>query len=290
MSEQSIQQIERDLERDREALAQSLAALRDRMRPASLLSHSAASLKSGAAAVVARATGGLMRGSDREDTVPAASDDAPALAGTRFEALSRWEDEGGPPAPVPEDPEEEWLVEARGLRGRALDLLARIDDAARRGLAPAADLARHRAEVVAAFTAETTTALGRGLESLGEAARAQAIAARERVYIARMTVASRARTEVEAQPLTAAAVAAAAGAALAWLLPRTETEDRLLGATRDRLLGDLKRLARHEAMQASDLAQGLSAAFRRDLDRAAAVFAPPAPLNGSGAHRAQRTH
>lgn len=290
MSEQSIPEIERELERDREALAQSLAALRDRMRPASLLSHSAASLKSGAAAVMARATGGLLRGSDREEGATSATDDSTALAGTRFEALSRWEDEGGPPALEPEDPEEEWLVEARGLRARALDLLARIDEAARRGLAPAADLARHRAEVVAAFAAETTTALGRGLESLGEAARAQAIATRERVYIARVTVASRARAEVEAQPLTAAAVAAAAGAALAWLLPRTETEDRLLGAARDRLVGDLKRLARHEAMQASDLALGLSAAFGRDLDRAAAVFAPSASPDGPGAHRAQRAH
>lgn len=274
MSEQSISEIERALERDREALAQSLAALRDRMRPASLLSHGAASLKSGAAAVVARATGGLMRGTDRQDASDAA--EPPALAGTRFEALSRWEDEGGPPAPEPEDPEEDWLVEARGLRARALDLLARIDEAARRGLAPAADLARHRAEVVAAFAAETTAALGKGLETLGETARAQAIAARERVYVARVTVARRARAEVEAQPLTAATMAAAAGAALALLLPRTEAEDRLLGGTRDRLAHDLKRLARDEAMKASDLAQGLSAAFHRDLDRAAAIFTPNA--------------
>lgn len=270
MSEQSLSRIEGELERDRAALAQALAALRDRMRPASLLSRGAASLTSGAAAVVARATGGGMRASAREDGTPSATAEGPALAGTRFEALSRWEDEGGLPASEPDDPDEDWLAEAQRLRVRALELLARIDEAARRGLAPAADLARHRAEVLAAFAAETTVALGRGLDTLGGQARAQAIAARERVYVARVAVARRARAEVEARPLTAAALAAVAGAVLASLLPRTEAEDRLLGGARDRLAHDLKRLARHEAIQVGDLAEGLSAAFRRDLDRTAA--------------------
>lgn len=292
MSYQSIPEIERTLERDREALARSLAALRDRMRPASLLSHGAATLKSGAETVVTRVSDGLARGANW--LTGRDGDATPALAGTRFEALSRWEDEGGPPAPdaapLPEEPEEDWLVEARGLRSRALALLARIDDAARAGLAPAADLARHRAEIVAAFAAETSTALGRGLESLGEAARSEALVARERIYMARVAVARRTRAEVEAQPLVAGAVAAAAGAALAWLLPRTEAEDRLLGAAGERLAGELKRLARREAMQVSALALGLSAALWRDVDSAGTVPAAPDRQAGSDAHHALHWH
>ncbi|NHB76008.1 hypothetical protein [Rhodobacter calidifons] len=292
MSYQSIPEIERALERDREALARSLAALRDRMRPASILSHGAASLKSGAAAVVARASEGLARGADWLTGQDGQA--SPTLAGTRYEALSRWEDEGGPPAPdaepLPFEPEEDWLVEARDLRARALALLARIDDAARTGLAPPADLARHRAEIVAAFAAETAIALGRGLESLGEAARSAALEARERTYLARVAVAQPARAEVEAQPLVAVALAAAAGATLACLLPRTEAEDRLLGTARDRLAGDLKRLARPERLLAGDLAPGLSAAFGRGLDRAEAAAAAPDGQTGSDARHALHRH
>lgn len=292
MSEQSISAIERALDRDRETLARSLAALRDRMRPASLLTQGTASLKTGAAALVERASAGLARGADLLSA--RTTEEASALAGTRFEALSRWEDEGGPPAPLPgpetEEPDEDWLVEARGLRARALGLLERIDAAARAGLAPAADLARHRAEVVAAYAAETSATLGKGLESLGEAARSQALEARERIYLARVAVADRARAEVEAQPVVACAVAAAAGAALALLLPRSEAEDRLLGAARDRLVGDLKRLAGHEEMLAGNLALGLRAAYRRDPDRAAKALAPQAARNGTDPQRPTHLH
>ncbi len=300
MSDQDIREIERSLERDRAALAQSIAALRDRMQPSSLVAEGKAALKSQTgpllsqldhavrakpvmAAVAGVALAAVVLGRRAAaDTTDAGA--APALAGTKYEAITRWEDEGGPPAPEPVDPEESWLTEARGLRDKAQAMLARIDHAARRGLAPAADLARHRAEVVAAMAAETRTALGKGLGSLGAAARDQAILARERIYLAKIAVAEKGREKVEAQPLIVGALVAAAGAVVACLFPQTETENRLLGETRDRLADDLKKMAKEEAMQASDLARSLTSAMKSDLGRVATVFTPTEPPRPSRQH------
>lgn len=285
MADGTIHDIERDLDRDRAELARSLAALGGRMRPSALVEE-------GKAAVIAR-TGPLVSQLDQVvrarpvmaavagvalatlligRRADAAGDPTPALAGTRFEALTRWEDEGGPPAPGPVDPEEDWLTEARGLRTAARGLLARIDEAARRGLAPAAELARHRAEVVTVLAAETRGALGRGLETLDAVARQSALQARERVYLARIALEEKGREKVEAQPLMAGAVAALAGAALACLFPQTEAEDRVMGEARDRLARDVGQAAWRQAAEASDLARAVKEALHSDAGRIAAMF------------------
>ncbi|MDZ4087528.1 MAG: hypothetical protein U1E69_12105 [Tabrizicola sp.] len=298
MSERSMTEIEQSLERDRQALAQALVALRHRLDPATLISEGKAALMSQAQPLVSRVDG-VVRGhpmaaaaagvaiaalifgrkaiSDRDD---AGSVAVPA----RFEALTRWEDEGGPPAPEPVDPEEDWLTEARGLRLNAKQLLRQIDDAARRGLAPAAQLAKHRAEVMSALAVETRTVLGKGLESLTEAARDQALQAREKVYLGRIALAEKGRAQVEEHPLLTGALVAAAGVALAFLFPQTETEDRLMGEARDRLLDDAITAAKSEAVKASELAQTLGSALKSDIASAASVFTP------SGQHQTSARH
>ena len=288
MTGYSIAEIERSLESDRAALAQSLVQLRDRMRPASLMAEGkdalvrqrapALSMLDRAvrgqpmmAAVAGVALAGLAFGRQRTSDVEA-SGAVPAMAGTKFEALTRWEDEGGPPAPEPVDPDEDWLHTAQGLNDKARALLAQIDDAARRGLAPAAQLAKHRAEVLAALAAETTAALGKGLGTLTGAAREQALLARERIYLGRIAMAEKGRKSVETSPLLTGLAVLAAGAAVAYLFPQTETEDRLLGEARDQLAADVKTAVRREAVNASALGRTLSAALRRDLDSAAGLF------------------
>ncbi len=186
----------------------------------------------------------------------------PVTPGTRFEALTRWESEGGPPADDPVDPEEDWLKHARGLRYSAKQMLRQIDDAARRGLAPAAQLAKHRAEVVSALAVETRDALGRGLETMTGVAREQALQARERIYLGRIAVAEKGRQQVEEHPLLTGAVLAA------------ETEDRLMGEARDALLDEAFTAAKTEAMRASELAQTLGSALKSDVQHAASMFTP----------------
>jgi hypothetical protein len=288
MSQDTIHDIERALERDRVALAQSVVALRNRLRPANLIAEGKEALLQQAspilnkvdgvvrgqpivAAVAGVALAALIFGRRAVSDIEAAGA-VPAMAGTKFEALTRWEDEGGPPAPEPVDPDEDWLTEAQGLRETAGGLLRQIDDAARRRLAPAAVLAKHRAEVVAALAVETRAALGKGLGSLTGAAREQALAARERIYLSRLAMAEKGRQTVDARPLATGLAMAAAGAALAWLFPPTETEDRLLGEARDRLLADAKAMARREAVNATELGRMLSAALRTDMERAASLF------------------
>lgn len=295
MTNPSMHEIESDLARDRAALAASLLALRERLNPATLVAEGKQALISQArplvspmvdrfdsavrgqplvAAVAGVALAALVFGRQRAagDKDPAAL--PPALAGTRFEALTRWEDEGGPPAPEPVDPEEDWLGEARGLRERARRLLAQIDDAAWRGVAPAAQLARHRAEVMSALASDTRTALAKGLGSLTDAARDEAMKARERIYLARVVMAEKGRASVGAHPLVTGAAMAAAGAAVAFLFPQTEAEDRLMGDASDRLSDDLLAMLRSEAAKASDFASVLGGALKSDMTRAASVFTP----------------
>lgn len=293
MTDQSIHQIEQALEQDRQALAQSLVALRERMRPSALMAEGKDALMAQAAPLVSKLDGavrgqpvvaamagvalaalvfGRRRGSDLDDAGA-----VPAMAGTKFEALTRWEDEGGPPAPEPVDPEEDWLSDARGVRARAQDLLRQIDDAARRGLAPAAQLAKHRAEVLAALSAETTVALGKGLGNLTGAARQQALQARERVYLGRIALAEKGRQAVETSPVVTGLALAAAGAAVACLFPQTETEDRLVGEVRDQVADELKTTVRREVTRASAFGRTLTEALKTDMQRASALFTPPEP-------------
>ncbi len=293
MSDQTSLSIEAALEQDRAALVEALADLRDRLAPATLLAQGKAALAAEArpllaevdqairsqplvAAAAGVALAALVFGRKRAEPEVAP---VPVMAGTRYEALTRWEDEGGPAAATPPDPEEEWLAEATALRAKAGALLARIDEAARSGLAPAADLARHRAEVLAALARDTRAALAKGLGAVGGAAREQAIVARERVYLSRIALGSGGRQTVQIvreHPFAAGAAMAAAGAALALLLRPTETEDRLMGETRDRLMAETGAALREEAVKASELARCLTDALGHDIDRARRVFQPSA--------------
>jgi hypothetical protein len=292
MTSKTIHDIERELEQDRVALAQSLIAVRNRLRPSALLAEGKDAFLQQASPILSRLDGAvrgqpvmaalagvavaaLIFGRRALSDLDAAGA-VPAMAGTKFEALTRWEDEGGPPAPDPVDPDEDWLNKAQKLRDTAQGLLRQIDDAARRGLVPAAQLAKHRAEVVSALAAETSAALGKGLGSLTGAAREQALTARERIYLARIAVAEKGRQTVDASPLMTGAAVAAAGAVLACLFPQTEVEDRLLGEARDQLSADVKATVRREAVNASALGRTLSAAFKTDLKQAARLLTPTA--------------
>ena len=304
MSDMTSKEIERSIERDRMALAQSLVDLRERLTPSALIAEGKAAFMAQArplsqplvarldgavrgqpvvAAVAGVALAALVFGRHRAKSAADASGAELVLAGTKFEALTRWEDEGGPPAPAPVAPEEHWVGEARGLRSKATAMLAQIDDATRRGLAPAAALARHRVEVVGALAHDTSTTLGKGLESLTEAARDQALKAREQVYLTRIVLAEKSRAAIDGHPIAMGAALAAAGAALAWMFPTTETEDRLLGETRDKMLADLRATAMTEVTNASELARSVSTALGSDIRRIDATLRPEHAWSGASA-------
>lgn len=246
MFDRNLKQMQRTLAQNRGALAQSLDVLTDRLTPSHLMAEGKHVMRAQAGPLfsqlialarrqpVAVAVAGLgvaafVLGRRRPSALGGSSgtgveEPGGAMAGTRYEALTRWEDEGGPPAPAPVDPHKEWLDEAQGLRQHAQRLLDQIDDATRRGLAPAAHLAKQRAEVLAALARDTRKALARGLDGVTGVARDQAIEARERIWQAQISMARKGRDTVQSHPFASGVVALAAGAAVACLFSRSRAE------------------------------------------------------------------
>lgn len=250
-------QIEAQLDQDRDALSAALEALRQRFSPDSLWSDGAALVKANAGpytqaldaavranpvalALTAIGLAWLILGR-RSSSASKAS----PLAGTRFEAEARWEDDGGPVAPLPET-DALWMEEADRLRQRADAIFARITTASRDNLAPSAVLAGHRADVAAALARDIRRVMARGLENLTGSARDAALAARERAYLMRIAAAKAGAEAVRDNPVVAGMALAAAGATVAALLPQSAFENQVLGAPRDRLVGDVKRVLQDE--------------------------------------------
>ncbi len=260
------QQIAAQMDRDRALLANSVNALRDRLTVDSLWGDAVAVVKRNAAPGVA-ALDHAIRANPLAVGLTAVGlawlilgrrsqgDDEPPQPGTKFEAMARWEDEGGPVAAEAELPvafDEDWVVEADGIRQRAAALIAQIDQAARSGLAPAKDLARHRAEVLAALPKDVAQAMSKGLGTMAEAARAKTLDARQAAYAARIAATSAGARTVRANPGLTGVVLAAAGATLAALLPQSRLEHQVLGPARDLLMEEAKRMLQDPRIRSAE--------------------------------------
>ncbi|MEM1387434.1 MAG: DUF3618 domain-containing protein [Pseudomonadota bacterium] len=181
---------------------------------------------------------------------------------------------------------------ARSLRASADDLSAGAEEAAEdAGITArsAAEKAKRRAERMQAR-------LARGTEDMTDAARERVIMARRKA----ISVADRAQGAVrqgvskgkdgvqnfvQEQPMVAGALAMALGAAIAGALPRTKTEDDLLGEKRDDLFAEaervfeqerarMERAARATMAEAKDVARETQAKAETALTPAAKQEAP----------------
>lgn len=250
---ESAHQIEARLDADRTALAASLGVLRDRMSFDALWSDGVSLVKANAEPYV-NALDRAIRANPIAVTLTAVglawlalgrrnsqTDDPSSLAGTRFEALSRWEDEGGPVA-APPILSEDWVAQADRLRDHSAVLLARINTAVRDRLAPAAELARSRAEVLAALTQDVRHVMGQGLETMTAAARETAIATREQAYDLHLRARDAGAQTVRDNPAIVGATLAAAGAILAAFLPQSAGESRFLSTPRDMVMAEARRV------------------------------------------------
>jgi len=276
-----VAEIEVKLSRDRDALASALGSLTKSLTAEALLGSASSIIKRNAssyalavdsavkanpAAVALTGVGLAWLVLGKRDMTP--DIDPSTLSGTKFEAVTRWEDEGGP-AFDPADPDDDWMDEAEALRNRAAQLIAKIDRAARYGLASAADLAASRAEVISSLTKDVRRVMGKGLEHMSEQARSAAIAAREATYNARLSKAPvAAMKSVRHYPLVSGFAIAVAGASLAALFPSTHSENRLFGSTRKRVVDELRGLAVDEAERVSAVASNLVDKLKADLNRA----------------------
>lgn len=104
--------------------------------------------------------------------------------------------------------------------------------------------------------------LSAGTESLSEDARSRVVEARERAYRARASAdrqvrrgAATAQDFYQEQPLIAGALALAVGTAIGGSLPRTSTEDAAFGRQSDDLIADAERIFRDEMDKAGGVAR-----------------------------------
>jgi hypothetical protein len=278
---ETSRQIEAQLDQDRDALAAALDALRVRFSLDGLWSDGASLIKANAGpytqvldkavranplalAITAVGLAWLIlgrRGAGAGDQSP--------LAGTKFEAEARWEDEGGPVLELPET-DALWMEEADSLRLRAAGMLARINIAVRDNLAPAAELARSRADVVAALATDVRRVMARGLDSVTGSTRDAALAARERAYTARVMVGKAGAETVRDNPVVAGMALVAAGAAVAALLPQSAFENKVLGAPRDRLVGEAKRVLKEERQRVAKSVGRIAEVLKDEISPATA--------------------
>lgn len=169
---------------------------------------------------------------------------------------------------------------AKDSAGSAKDAVSTAAASAKNSAAGVAERAKYRATLA-------KERLARGTEDLTTAARERVIAAREKAVaaaeradkVARKSYAKgRDATQdfIQEQPLAAGALAMALGAALAGALPRTQTEDRLLGEKRDDLFDEAERIFQQERAKAERVAQAaaneaktIAEEKRADADNAA---------------------
>ncbi|MFD2739144.1 DUF3618 domain-containing protein [Sulfitobacter aestuarii] len=144
-----------------------------------------------------------------------------------------------------------------GAAHSASDKARQAGASARAGVSNLKQRAGETAHAAQERAARLRQRLSEGTENLSEEARQRVIAAREAALDARrraseaMAHSSRQAAELyDSQPLIAGALAVAVGAAIGGALPRTRTEDDLMGAQSDRLIEEAERIYREEREKA----------------------------------------
>ncbi|MFN0114541.1 MAG: hypothetical protein ACKVPY_07695 [Paracoccaceae bacterium] len=164
-------------------------------------------------------------------------------------------------------PEMAWMAAADRLRRRAARLTARIDRAERRHLAPAGDLARCRADVMASLTMDVWHAMRRGLEGLDAQARETELARRERAYGLHLGADGSETAAPRRRPASAMAALAAAAAVVGLVLPVPRFELRFRRTARAWFIDALGRSLRSERQRLSAIVGDAAGLLASDLLR-----------------------
>ena len=274
--------IEKDLERKREALGSALDALNDRFSTDSLAREALGMIKTNAADYT-QSIDRAVRANPMALALTGIGLAWLIFGGRRVEAptppvaLDRWEDEGGNPLPEGFEPalssvdaaDSRWAERIDMLRQRASATLCRLERNARDHAGAGRDLAEERGKVLSAFTDDMRKAISDGLDDLSDAARERIVRAREAAYAARLKLDKAVRSGgrdlermIGEHPVVAGAVAMGLGAAVAAALPRTRAEDRAFGAERDRLMAAAANLLQEERTRISLIADGAADELR----------------------------
>ena len=275
--------IEAQIERDHAQIAASVAALQDRFSADALLLRGVFAAR-GQLTHAARSVANSVGGSVRDNPLAAglvvaglawlvfgrksSAEAEPPLAGTKFESLTRWEDEGGPPSAETEPdphPDDDWLDAARTLRAKAAEAVKKLEAAPKSALSPAADTLRERAAVMQAYSADLAKALRKGLGHLSSAAQDRIVAARDAALLATESTQNLASGTVRNSPMLSGLITAIFGAVVAAFIPISAREKQLLGPSADALIDEARRIYEAEAERATELAADLVSGLQDDL-------------------------
>lgn len=284
-----IRRIEGDLAQDRADLSEALNALRSSMTLSALVPAKLAGLADvsgltgpdGAAAKVAETAKSVAK--DNPSTVAALGAGAMALLAlwqksshkssvpmavdTRLSDLFSGGRRGAPSR------DELWMAEADQLRQRAADMLDVIDEALEAGIGSASELKARRREVTAALAADVRRVMSRDLVDLDDVALRKTFKAREAAYARHLGEGGS-----WTKPLLAGAAVAGAGMALAYILPRTGTENELVSAVRQKVKAEADKLASSDSSVVGMLGKVVSAVISPSQDPVDPSPKPPKDL------------
>jgi len=146
------------------------------------------------------------------------------------------------------------------MAGSVSDTARSVSDSVSEMAGTAQDLIGDAAHYTTDRANELRTRLAEGTESLGHEARERVIEARHKAIEARDAGMDQARIGrdravdmFDQQPLIAGAIALAFGAAIAAALPRTRTEDRMLGSESDTLFHDAEQIFAEERAKLTEV-------------------------------------
>ncbi len=275
--------IERELEENREGLRSSIAALQDTFSPETIFRSvtdnvgrhggdfgksigAAARENPLALAVTGVGLGWLIFGrgpsaDSIERSARRAGDSDLTLGGKRRTAYGEGADASiGPRGPVPEGDAPNWMSDEN--RGPTMGQRARASwhnagsrmRSAGTGASDTAGRVRDRSNDMGRRLSEGTEHMGEEARERIVAAREQAVIASERASQSMSRGADRAVDFFEEHPIVAGALAFAVGAAIAGGLPRSRYEDEHFGAESDRLYGEAERVFAEERAKAERVA------------------------------------
>ncbi|WP_431298845.1 DUF3618 domain-containing protein [Tabrizicola sp. BL-A-41-H6] len=132
-----------------------------------------------------------------------------------------------------------------------------ITGAVKRGASSVIDKAKDAVDAVRDRASQLTDRFSHGTEGLSDTARDRVVSARRAAYEAQRTArdalrkgATAASDAFDNQPLVIGALAMAVGAGLGASLPRTKVEDRTLGSSSDTLVAEAQRIFKEEVHKA----------------------------------------
>jgi hypothetical protein len=262
----STRQIERDVERTRSDIEETVEALRDKMSLGQIVDEAAHYFRgSGGNEMVSNLTAQAR-----------ANPMALALVGIGLTWLMSGRGQPATVAGVGTS-----YGEGSALRGAG----ARAGETAASAKARVADASRRTGEAVSSRVHQAGDALSSRVHQASDAAadtygRMSDEAARIGGQ-AQRTVSG----IVEDEPLILAGLGLAVGAAIGAMLPPTETENRLLGEKRDRLMQGAEDMAREEWQKAKSVAKDTAAAVQAEVEKGG----PPAKTAERAAKSAART-